>query len=241
MRRWLTLLLLVVTAGAARADGIISMSWNACTGPINVNPTGGGVLDAYVSVLGQSQTAQSYQVWAYGRTPLATLPDAWRFDAGGCEGPGLFTLSHLAPAAVAKTCPSFQGTLPSLQIKDYAFDPATNRVRIVLANAYPNNGLGNPAATNPAQRYFLANDHFDLTFAVAGPSDPAAGTCGGLSAPMCLWMTTTSWLDTNGTKFPWTHGIDFLTVNDPGNGQACPFGFDPARPRTWGSIKGQYR
>jgi len=238
-RIFASMLLLAVCATASFADGVVDVTWNSCTGVTNINTTGGSVLNAYVSVLGQSVTAQSYQVWAYGASAGAGVPDAWRFDAAGCEGPSFFTLNHLAPAAVVKTCPSFQGTQQSLQIKDYSFDPTTNKARIVLANAYPNGGAGNPSATNPAQRYLLANWAFDMTFGVVGPSDPTAGTCGGIEKPFCWALTTTSWLDTNGTEFPWTHGQDFVTVNDALNAQHCP-GVVPAASRTWGSLKQQY-
>jgi len=233
MKRLLPLFLLVLAAGAARADGVISVSWNGCTGPINLNTTGGTVLNAYVSVLGQSVASQSYQVWADGSQPSPGIRDAWRFDAAGCQGPSFFTLNHLAPPAVAKTCPSIQGALPSLQIKDYSYNTVTGKTRIVLANAYPNGGQGNTAATDPTQRYFLANWVFDMTYGVVGPSDPSAGTCGGIEAPMMWTLSTTSWLDQNGNEIPWVQGQNYITVNQPV--------VTAAPAPTWGQIKSQYR
>lgn len=231
--------ILAATATASFAT-TIDVTWTSCTGATNINTTGGGALDAYVSCIGQNQAAQSYEVWAYGGAPGGT-PDAWRFDPSGCEGSAFFTLNHLATAAVIKTCPSFQDpTLASLQIKDYAYDGTTGKVRIVLANAYPNNGAGNPLATDPTKRYFLANWHFDMTFAVVGPSDPNAGTCGGVGVPFCWALTRTNWLDTANNEVPFVHGKDYVTVNDVNNAQNCPAPV-PAQPRTWGSIKGQYR
>jgi hypothetical protein len=129
-----------------------------------------------------------------------------------------------------------------LQIKDYSFDVPSGRVRITLANAYPNNGLGNPGALNPAQRYFLANYLFDLSFAVVGAGASDGSTCGGVEVPTCWFLTSASWLDNNGVETPWAMAQDFLTTNDPNNASHCPgLGGDPATPRTWGSIKSQYR
>ena len=237
-RIFASMLILAATATASFADGVVTMNWNSCTGPVDISAAGGTVLNAYVSVLGQSQTSQSYQCVAIGGQPGGAMRDAWRFDPAGCDN-GFFTLNHLAPSAVSKTCPSIQGSNASLQIKDYSFDPTTGKCKIVLANAYPNNGLGNPAATNPAVHYFLANYSFDMTFAVPGAGSPPA-TCGGIEVPACWALTSASWLDTNNNEIFWTHGSDFLTVNDPNNAQHCP-GSVPAQSTTWGKVKGQYR
>jgi len=234
-----SLLMLMATASTCLAAGAVSLNRNSCTGPINLDTTGGGPVNAYVSVLGQSQVAQAYQCITVGHATGAPMRDAWRFDPASCNS-GFFALNHTAPATVAKTCPSFQGNLQSLQIKDYAYDPLTGWVRITLANAYPNNGLGNPGAVNPAQRYFLANYVFDLTFSVPGAGSPGA-TCGGVEAPTCWFLNSTSWLDNNGIETPWALASEYLTTNDPNNSAFCPFGPDPAAPRTWGSIKSQYR
>lgn len=236
-RIFASMLILAATATASFADGVVSMNWNSCVGPVDITASS-TKLEAYVSVLGQSQTAQSYQCVAWGNQPGGPMRDAWRFDPTGCDN-GFFILNHTAPSAVSKVCPSFQGALQSLQIKDYMFDATTGKCRIVLANAFPNGGLGNPAATNPAVHYFLANYEFDMSFAVAGAGDPP-NTCGGLEVPACWALTSASWLDTNGNEIFWTHGQDFLTVNDPNNAQHCP-GTVPTQATTWGKVKGQYR
>jgi len=238
-RIFASLVILAATASASFADGVVSISWNSCVGPNAASTPGGAPLNAFVSVLGQTQTAQSYQCVTVGQQP-GGVRDAWRFDPNGCEGSSFFTLNHLAPASVVKTCPSFQGTLASLQIKDYSYDAVSGKVKIVLANAYPNGGAGNPAATNASVRYFLANYVFDLTFATPGPSDANAGTCGGVEVPACFGLVSASWLDTAGNEISWTHGNDFLTVNDPNHVQSCPATV-PAQSTTWGKVKGQYR
>jgi len=233
-----SLLLLGVTASTSFAQGAVSLTWDGCVGPINKAVPGGLPVNAFVSVLGHSQTAQSYEVKTRGGS-AGVIADAWRFDPTGCEGSSFFTLNHLAPASVVKTCPSFQGTIQSIQVKDYSFDATTGKVQIVLANLYPNNGLGNPGAVNPAQRYFLANYNFDLSFAVPGPSDPVAGTCGGVGIPVCFALYQADWLDLSGGQNDWSIASDFITSNDPNNSSRCP-GAVPSVPKTWGFVKGQY-
>lgn len=249
-RVFASLLLLAATSTASLAAGVVDLTWDNCTsvlvdktvvGGEGVTPT---TVDIFVSVLGQSQTSQAYQCITIAGSP-GGIQDAWRFDATGCEGPSFFTLNHLAPPLVAKTCPSFSGTVPGLQIKRYDYDLTTGKEKIELASAYPAPDAnqvpqGNPLATNPLQRYFLANYHFDLTYASAGPTNPAAGTCGGVSVPVCFGLTSASWLDLSGNEIPWAFGKDHLTSNDPNNSSRCP-GSVPAQTRTWGSIKGQYR
>ncbi len=243
---------LLVSAAAATwapsvfAGASVSINWTSCTGPINLNTSGGAPANAFVSILGQTQVSQAYQCVTLLGSSNAPIADAWRFDPSGCEGSSLFTLNHLAPSSVSKTCPSFQGILQSLQIKDYAYDVASGKVRITLANAYPNadasnNPQGNPAAVSPSQRYFLANYLFDLTFATTGPT-VAGSTCGHLETPVCFVLLTASWLDLSGAEFqlPIANG-GYLTTNDPNNGNFCPIGPDPAAPTTWGRVKSQYR
>jgi len=237
-RIFASMLILAATATASFADGVVSLNWDSCVGPVNKAVAGGAPVDAYVSVIGQTQTAQSYQCVTWGAQPGGPMRDAWRFDPTGCDA-GFFTLNHLAPAAVTKTCPSFQGAQQSLQIKDYSYDSTTGKVKIVLANAYPNGGAGNPAATVAGTHYFLANYHFDLSFAVAGPGDPP-NTCGGVDVPACFALTSATWLDLSGNEIAWTPGQNFITANDPTNAQHCP-GIVPAQTRTWGSLKSQYR
>jgi hypothetical protein len=234
-----SLLLLGATASVSFAQGAVSLTWNGCVGPVNIAVAGGSPVNAYVSVLGHSTVAQAYQCVTVGGSPGGPIRDAWRFDPTGCDN-GFFTLNHTAPAAVSKVCPSFQGQIQSLQIKDYSFDATTGKVRITLANAYPNGGAGNPGAVNPAVRYFLANYLFDLTFATAGPTPPDLSTCGGVEVPTCWALTSATWLDNSGVETPWAVAAGFITTNDPNNAQGCP-GVVPTAPRTWGSVKSQYR
>src|SRR4249920_3617074 len=111
-RIFASMLILAATATASFADGVVTLTWNGCTGPVNITPAS-GPNNAFVSVLGQAQVAQSYQCIAIGGQPGGPMRDAWRFDPAGCDN-GFFTLNHTAPSSVSKTCPSFQGALASL-------------------------------------------------------------------------------------------------------------------------------
>jgi hypothetical protein len=242
-----SLLFLGAVTTTAFAAPVANLSWDGCTGPVNKAIAPGTQASAYVSVLGVTTTSQAYQVQVRIGNGTPVLADAWRFDPAGCQGSSFITIDHLAPAAVSKTCPSFQGILASVQVKAYLYDEPgqPGRARAVCYNAYPNNACsgcpaqGNPAATNPAQRYFLARFLFDESFGVNGPSDPGL-TCGGLEIGTCLAMVSQSWLDIDGNEFALPLAQDYLTSNDASNATRCP-GATPTKATTWGSLKNQYR
>ena len=230
-------LFLGAMATTASAQGAVSLSWDGCTGPINKQILPGTQASLYASVLGHSQPHQAYQVWMLlGSGNAGEIRDAWRFDAAGCQGSSFITIDHLAPAAVVKVCPTFQGPLASIQIKDYSFDALSGKARAVLANTYP---AGNFTTVNPAQRYFLARFLFDHTFSVNGDTTPGAD-CGGLEVAVCGHLTRTSWLSPDGVETPWGWGQEYVTANDPNNSTGCP-GATPTVPKTWGSVKAQYK
>jgi hypothetical protein len=234
------LLLLAVTASASFA-GTINLSWNPCApSPIDHANPGGGALDFYAMLTNQSVISQSNEVKIVGGTPGAAMPDAWRFDPTGCEGDPFWTIVYSPPSALAKTCPAIQGAVANIQIKAFQFDATNGKIQIVSANLYPNNTLGNPASGDPSKQYFLGDFHLDFTFGVPGPSDPVAGTCGGVLAPVCLAIYQTDFIDTSGNQVDYVRGQDYLTVNDPNNGSHCP-GATPAVSKTWGQLKNQYR
>jgi hypothetical protein len=119
----LALLLVLAAAaaapGPATAVGTVDLSWNACSPVVPTLERGApGPVTLFASVVGQDQAHKSYQVRLYiDAYPLA-FPDAWRFDAAGCQGSSFIEIRHLPPAAVAKACPAMQGAVPGLQVKD---------------------------------------------------------------------------------------------------------------------------
>ncbi len=234
-----TFLLLVAAASNSIAQGLVSLNWNTCEGPVERIIAPGNIAAFYVSVLGQTQLHKAYDVRVL-LTQVGDLKDAWRFDAPGCQGVGLLAIDFYNPLPIGKTCPAvafMQTSAPSLQIKDYSYDSLSGKARGLLANSYPN-GV---TAVNPAIRYLLARFNFDHSFSANGPSDPG-NTCGGLDAPLCAHLSNASWLNLDGQQIPWAISQEFVLANDPFNFIGCPFvGGDPVRTTSWGSIKSQYR
>jgi hypothetical protein len=233
-RLFLVLLLAVLSATSARGAGVgsVALSWDACNGPINRALAPGTKVALVASVYGQSLGHKAFQVRIFLRPVGSVLPDAWRFDQGGCQGLQRISFEYLQ---AADACPAFQGDLPSVQVPDYAFDPVYNRWRIVFADAYPS-GI---AAPDPNVRYEMARIVFDHTHSVVGSASPD-GSCGGLETPMCFYLRTAEWVSMTGDEVPFLVNQDFLTVNDP-TFVSCGSSEVPARPATWGAVKAQYR
>jgi hypothetical protein len=249
IRLLLALACFAVSSSAAHAQGVVSMTWDGCTGPINKTDLAGVPVQLYVSVLGQAQPHQSYGIDIKVGSP-GGLPDAWRFDVAGCQGSGFLEIDHTAPASVVKTCPTFQGGLQSVQVKGFSYDGSTGTARMTMYDAYPNGSppQGNTTTTNPLQRYFLARFVLDETYGVTGPTNPGVD-CGGLEQGLCFFLSTKSWLDLAGHENVWAVERNYVTTNGPVS-YSFPYIFNspdtcdppvPTRPMTWGAIKHQYR
>lgn len=237
-RFFVALFAVAAFATSASAQGVASLNWDNCTGPLNKAIAPATTASLYASVIGHSSNHNAYQVWvSLGSGSFGPMRDAWRFDPAGCQGSAFITIDHLAPAAVIKTCPSFQPPIQQLAIKDYSFDPISGKTRAVLANAYPDGDLD---GTNPATRYFLARFLFDHTFSVVGATTPGAD-CGGLEQAVCAHFTSASWLNpADGVETEWAKNSEFVTANDATNETRCP-GATPAKSASWGSVKAQYK
>lgn len=241
MRRLLTTLVVLASlglAGSSHAQVTMDLSWDNCA-PVVVDkvPTAGPTT-FYASAIGQTVAHKAYQVWWLVGDANKTLPDAWRFDAAGCNG-GFYTFSAQPPTALSKTCPGFvpiatqQFTIPLFQLSPAGLGYPTTLGNGFLAVSYPSGSTN----ANPAQRYHLAQFLLDFTFAVNGPTNPGVD-CGGFETPMCINTVRqrASWLDSNDVETLFNIGNAFLTVHSV---SGCPA--IPARPATWGEIKGQYR
>jgi hypothetical protein len=227
------------------AVGLVDMSWDACT-PIvqDKTTTAPGSYTIFVSVLGIDQSHQGYETAFIYADASGTVPDAWRFDPVGCQGTPYYTIDHLS---LAKSCPSFQGTLQSVQVKDIGFVPPAdpggynqNYMRVTLYNAYPNGGLGITAS--PAVRYFLMGVTFNHTYSVVGATVPGV-SCGNFENKLCFKMIRNYYLDLGGNNVTMDRNVApgaplYVTFNDI-NGTSC--GSVPAKAATWGAIKSQYR
>jgi hypothetical protein len=237
----LSILATIASAGASQAAvGTVDLSWDGCTPVIadrtSTPPTADNKYTVFASETGNDQQTSGYQInFIYG-SATAGVPDAWDFSPDGCQGSPLATLAWLPPAALSKSCPAFQQTAASLQITSVNESPpadpyAVSLMRVVLANAYPTG-----VTANPALRYFLMSAAFDHTFSVVGPGS-AGATCGFFETAMCFKLSKAAYIElSTGFEVPFNRGNSVLTFNGT---TAC--GGVPAKPTTWGKIKGQYR
>ena len=106
---------LAFASSAQANDGLVDMSWNGCAPVVqDLRTSTAGPYSLYILVTGFDQPHQAYETTFIYGDASGNVPDAWRFDPIGCQGSSFVTIDHLAPAAVAKTCPTFQGALASV-------------------------------------------------------------------------------------------------------------------------------
>ena len=233
-------LVLVCTPSPARAaHGTIDLSWDVCTPVVSdiASPVA-GPLRVVASVLGNDQTHKAYSVIFQLGDASDQVPDAWRFDAEGCQGLPLIQINHLPPADLAPACPAFSGNEVPLTLKFYSPMPLdsglpTTLMRGVMASSYLS-----PRTADPGQRYHLASFVFDHTNSVIGPTTPGVG-CGGFETaifikllvgerpgPTCAYLSAS-----DDIAYPFDAGNILVSVN----------GSVPAAQTTWGLIKSAYR
>jgi hypothetical protein len=230
MRILLSILGCLVASGASQAAvGTVDMTWDGCTGPVDKTTTTPDFYSIFITVIGHDQATRAYDVRVYYGNATQEVPDAWRFDADGCE-----TSAGIQQDATSKECPAFGESADSnFVIKFVRFSqPYKTLMEVIFAHSY---APGN--APNPATRYLLERIRFDLNAAV--PGEGSATTCGGFEQPMCFALNFATFLDVNRNEIPFNYSRPSLTVAFNGLAANCP-GSSPARASTWGSIKGQY-
>jgi hypothetical protein len=246
MRKLLSLLFILSGMAAASAahatPGTVDMSWDVCAPVVTHKANSTAAAPLNFSVLGNSEIHNSYQVRFLMSAADRTTPDAWRFDAAGCQTDALISITSSPPAALVKSCPQFKGASP-LEIKNFALFPPTDpnpylgtQMRGLLAVTYT------PVTAVPTTRYFLGQFLFDHTFSVSGPGDPP-NSCGGNDIPVCFAIIQkTSFIEgpdpQNPNEILFDIGNNFATYG-PTPMAGCPA--TPARAATWGQIKNQYR
>jgi len=243
MRKLLTtmsaLAALALAAPVHAADGTFNLSWDTCTGPLD-KAIGAAATPAslYGSVIGFDVPFKAYQVqMIWGNSATTDVPDSWRFDAPGCQGSSFITIDHLAPAAVVKTCPTLQGAVASIQIKDVSKVSTSaapydgDYLRLTMANALGDNVVTPIAAT----RYFVVRALFDHSFSVVGPTTVGVD-CGGVEQPICIATIVATYLDANGIE--WNFGLGGARGATANGSAGCPA--SPVQNTTWGAIKSQF-
>jgi hypothetical protein len=155
------------------------------------------------------------------------LPDAWRFDAAGCQA-GRLTFSR---AAVAEDCPAFAPP-GAVEVAQFEYDDYSLASHVRLQLSFP------VFTPDPTVRYSLWQIAYDHTNSAAG--EAGGGSCGGAEIQMCFKYGGT-WTDAEGTTryfndfgCPHWQAPDWL-------GSSCNCLCVAARGSTWGRLKGLYR
>ena len=215
------------------------MGWLNCDPVLSdVTTTFPGIYPLYVSVTGIAELHKGYRVEVIYGDPFDQVPDAWRFDEAGCYTPAFLSIKPAPPPELAGSCPPFSQGALGLDTEDVNFVPpggpwSQSLMRLVLARSYP---AGVPSV-NPATRYHLVGFHFDHSFSVVGPSVQGL-SCGNFERPMCFRLVRSAYVTMEGLEVPFANSnvVHVVTFNGVG---ACPATI--ALPKTWGSIRAQYR
>jgi len=230
---------LLCVAAPAGAAGVASLTWDGCTGPVTKTVLPGSQAVLFASVIGHSEAHAGYEVDLELSEDCAgnptSFPDAWRFDAGGCQPSGALHFDYLPPAEMAATCPRFRPLPVNGLLNNYYYDAVTRRATLKVGSLYFDYPV--PSA-DPGQRYFLARIVFDQGNGIVGPS--VSGFCGGLETPLCIRPVYLAYLDLAGNGVSWGTDTPCLTVNDPAGMSGCSLP-TASRATTWGAIRGQYR
>lgn len=242
--------LLVLAAGVAQAQlpGRMSLTWGNQCSPIvaDVAPRPGETATVTVFVDDHQIPLTAYRVHVILGHWDGTLPDAWRFDAEGCQGSASAIVRGVPPPALVNTCPAFGGTAQSLGVSGITVFPFVWRgPDRLLLRAFLGSSFDREVRPDPARRYFLAQFQFDHSASIDGVSIPGV-SCGGMELGMCLALDFDGFWGGEGSGFtrsPDGVSLGFLSGSNgwlTTNGSTgCPS--VPARASTWGGIKSQYR
>jgi len=230
------------------ASPSLSLSWDGCPGshPINRSRFDGATANVVATAQGFDDQVIGISVWiGVGATGVG-LPDAWRFDAEGCNAGRAQTLQ----AAAGPGCPFLPG----------AQAPIPTQYQYGSQGSYYYAALHDPSPLNPGTRYTVAQFQFDMSAAFAGLGTKP-DSCGCLDEPVCVHLFRASWVDRDNLEHDFVIAQSFLNWEDPANLVGCPYGCElcppgtppdppnhcvadaptPAGSRTWGQVKALYR
>jgi len=173
----------------------------------------------------QSQSSPLPQWWNTNVATTNTLPNT------GCRGVAITVNATISPSAV-NCLDEFNGG-ETIGLGGY-FITATNRARIKIAGAVPQNNL---ASTSPGNEYFACN----LVFSNA--KTVGTGSCAGCTDPVCVVLQSIEITAGGGVLDeklgnPIGAGQNIITWQGTPTGGCASV---PTRNRTWGSIKSLYR
>jgi len=204
-------------------DGAFArLSWGTCDPQINNQDFQGP--HSYALVLSAAGDATENVGHAAELRFGPVVPDAWRFDSGGCQTESQL---HVQVNTLGESCPAMLGTNPQTTLFTLYENLYYQWEYVRLTTTYDN------FATMANQRYVLWEIVFDHSKSIAG-SDANPSTCDGASTPLNFYLDFTSILLLNGLLIhvPDDQGDQPATWN---GGQV------KTQPVTWGRVKALYR
>ena len=218
-------------AGAAHAaPGCVRLSWGDCPNWNMDRSFVPAIQNLVVSAagVGDANVGTDLNIHIH-----PAVPDAWRFDDGGCQcpTPALCGLT-INSISFSKSCPVMKGN-NSLVITNYSI-AGTGDADLRLAITYD---AVPPPATARVTLWQLLFDH---SFSNVGPTPSDLSTCGGAEQCQQFFVTQAILLASTGVAENMS-GCDapqsapYATWQGSSN---CPVGTQPA---TWGKLKGLYR
>ena len=248
---------------ARDASAGVGLRWNQCASPItnfNIEPYSATQHDLIVTLTGYEMDANQIDLTLVVYEPCFGegdfIPQAWRFDAGGCQAGALTIDRPVSFDGCDGLVPLVGPTFESVTAQEIHAsvgqhnDPVTYRaIFIRIAQTFP---LRHLVATD---RYVVARIRLDMSHTVAGV-DPSGNACGCGSAPrqITIWNGSIAGPQ-GGDQLGWSGFLedlafwadaDFCVIDKPSppatNGAADPLCMTTAaRPSSWGAIKAQYR
>jgi len=240
--------LLAMSATFAYAGGL-NMSWGSCTedgGAANKNfacnsNSGSNVLVcSFEPNLTNNGTTNGNAIIVDLQSATDPLPAWWNVNAAAsntlpnsnCRGNVVTVNATISPSAV-NCADEFAGG-ETIGLGGY-FITATNKARIKIAGAVPQNNL---ASTAPGTQYFACN------LVISNAKTVPQTNCSGCSTPVCIVLNSIQ-VTAGGGVLDETIG-NALTRNYATwqggaiGGSGCPAAV-PAKNTTWGAVKSLYR
>jgi len=243
-----------VSPAIAHAGGLVDLSWTGCNAGSPVEQFSAAEHVLTMSVTGVEGNYDGFEIVLAVNDhctfyPGDVFPDAWRFDAAGCQS-GSFAVTRprslgacpgLFPVGVSYTAASF-GTV------DYYFGPGPpGQLRTMflhIATSVPMQHF------DPGTRYVLAQLHFDMTNAVA-TYDPSGKLCGCGSSKEEIYLLSghfTPFADVSNVlsseNNAYWNEYFYCTIGSPSvaASASAPVCLPvPAQAATWGQIRASYR
>jgi len=196
------------------------LSWNTCSPQVyDQSFQGPGTYTLLLSVTGVPLSNVGHDCQLRIRPKV---PDAWRFDDGGCQTEARL---DLRVQGNGPGCPAMLGANP-LTITSYFLD-LDGSARLRLAVTYDS------LSTDTTTRYVLWKISFDHTHSVVG-SDTDSTTCNGADVPLDFDLEFAQILGEGNRA--WDAPLDPKDMPVVWNG-----GQVRVQPVTWGRVKALYR